>query len=231
MDRRDLKAAITQEWLRFGLAQDGDPVALFVWEEALYSRFLQRGDRILLIGCGTGRDLMALLDRGHRVEGLELVPESVTRVRQRLAERDLDAPVHLGDIETVDLSGRYDAFVFSWFCYAYIPQSAQRIRVLRRLAGCLAPGGRILISYVPADTPGPRRALRVAHALTRLRRSDWRPEPGDSIAPIGTTMTSVSFQHFFQAGEAEAEARAAGLQVLAHEACDQTMILALARPG
>src|SRR5262249_7154113 len=148
-----------------------------------------------------------------RVEGLELVPESVTRVRQRLAERHLDAPVHAGDIESVDLSGRYDVFVFSWFCYAYIPQSAQRIRVLRRLAACLASGGRILISYVLADTPRPRRALRVARAVTRLRRSDWRPEPGDSIATIGDTMTSVSFQHFFQAGEAEAEARAAGLHV------------------
>jgi len=44
-------------------------------------------------------------------------------------------------------------------------------------------------------------------------------------------MSSVTFQHFFRTGEAEAEARVAGLRVLAHEASDQATTMALAGPG
>ena len=44
-------------------------------------------------------------------------------------------------------------------------------------------------------------------------------------------MSSVTFQHFFQPGEVEAEARAAGLHVLAHEPSDQAITMALGKPG
>ena len=102
----------------------------------------------------------------------------------------------VGDIETIELVERYDVFVFSWFCYAYIPESARRVRILKRLAEHLAPEGRILISYVPTDKA--RRAIRVARLVARLTRSDWRPELGDSVAATGDSMSSVSFQHFFR---------------------------------
>ena len=231
LDRATLQAAITEEWRQFGIAQDAvDDAALFAWEETLYSRFIERADRILLIGCGTGRDLITLLGRGYRVEGLDLVAESVARARQRLADRKLDALVRVGDIETIELPEHYDVFVFSWYCYAYIPESARRVRVLEKLAARLAPGGRILLSYVPARQPGPSRALRVARAVAQLTRTDWRPEAGDSLVVAGHSMSSVTFQHFFRTGEAEAEARVAGLRVLAHEASGQTMTMALAGP-
>ena len=229
LDRATLREAIIEEWRQFGIAQNaGDDVALFPWEETLYSRFIEPADRVLLIGCGTGRDLITLLGRGHRVEGLDLVAECVERARQRLADRKLDALVQVGDIETIELAERFDVFVFSWFCYAYIPGSARRVRVLEKLAARLAPGRRILLSYVPARQPGPSRALRVTRAVGQLTRTDWRPEAGDGLAVVGPSIRSVTFQHFFRAGEAEAEARAAGLRVLAHEANDQVMTMALA---
>jgi len=77
LDRATLQAAIIEEWRQFGIAQEAsDDVSLFAWEDA---RFIDRDDRVLLIGCGTGRDLLALLDRGYRPDGLDLVPEAVER--------------------------------------------------------------------------------------------------------------------------------------------------------
>jgi SAM-dependent methyltransferase len=165
------------------------------------------------------------------VEGLDLVPEVVARARERLAERKLSALVEVGDIETVELSGRYDVFVLSWFCYAYLPESSRRIGVLEKLAAHLAPRGRILLSYVPAGQARSRRAFRVTRAVARLTRTSWRPEAGDSVAIMGDGMSSVTFQHFFHTGEAEEEARAAGLRVLAQEPIDQVMTMALATAG
>ncbi|PYM96844.1 MAG: hypothetical protein DME08_12605 [Candidatus Rokuibacteriota bacterium] len=197
--------------------------------EAFYERFLERTDKILLVGCGTGRDLIALLQCGHRVDGVDLVREAVVRARQRLAEHKFEGSVWVGDIETIELVERYDVFVFSWFCYAYIPESARRVRILKRLAEHLAPEGRILISYVPTDKA--RRAIRVARLVARLTRSDWRPELGDSVAATGDSMSSVSFQHFFRTGDADAEAAAAGLRVLAQVPSDQVITMALAKPS
>lgn len=37
---------------------------LVPWEENLYGSVIQPSDRVLLIGCGTGRDLLALRQRG-----------------------------------------------------------------------------------------------------------------------------------------------------------------------
>jgi len=227
MTHADLRAAITEEWRRFGSTTEASDFSLFEWEKALYERVVERTDKILLIGCGTGRDLIALLQRGHRVDGVDLVPEAVVRARQRLAEHQLEASVRAGDIETIELVERYDVFAFSWFCYAYIPESARRVRILKRLAEHLAPEGRILISYVPTDKA--RRAIRVTRLVARLTRSDWRPEPGDSVAATGDSMSSVSYQHFFRAGEAEAEAEAAGLRVLAQVPHDQLITMALAK--
>ena len=113
--------------------------------------------------------------------------------------------------------------------YAYIPESARRVRILKRLAEHLAPEGRILISYVPTDKA--RRAIRVTRLVARLTRSDWRPELGDSVAATGDSMSSVSFQHFFRTGDAEAEAAAAGLRVLAQVPSDRVITMALAKPS
>jgi len=136
--------------------------------------------------------------------------------RQRLAEHKFEGSVWVGDIETIELVERYDVFVFSWFCYAYIPESARRVRILKRRAEHLAPEGR---------------AIRVARLVARLTRSDWRPELGDSVAATGDSMSSVSFQHFFRTGDAEAEAAAAGLRVLAQVPSDQVITMALAKPS
>ena len=79
MTHADLHAAITEEWRRFPSSEEPSDASLFDWEKAFYARFLERTDKILLVGCGTGRDLIALLQCGHRVDGVDLVREAVVR--------------------------------------------------------------------------------------------------------------------------------------------------------
>src|SRR5438874_8622456 len=185
------------------------------WEQALYDRFLKPDDRILVVGCGTGRDLIALLKRGHRVEGLDAALRAVALARRMLEQEGLHAELHTGAIEAVALPGSFDVFTFSWFCYSYIPQAATRIGVLRKVKAHLNPGGRILISYIPAEQP---RSLPITltRFMIRLTRSDWHPEPGDVIGPATTNRNVLHYEHQFSEGELETEARAAGLAVVFH---------------
>jgi SAM-dependent methyltransferase len=212
-----LRRHMIEDWRHFGDRQPEADVAggLFPWEHDFYAHHLRRGDHILVVGCGSGRDLLALLALGYRTDGLEPVADLAQRARERLATRGLTATVQTADIVTAVLGERYDVFILSWYCYSYIPQRSQRIAVLAKLRERLAPEGRILISYIVADPP-PRRALwRLASLAARVSRSDWRPEYGD-VFVARHEIGRIHFEHRFTPPEIEAEAHAAGLRVVAH---------------
>jgi SAM-dependent methyltransferase len=216
---RDLQTAIQREWREAGASQSETFTSsgLMEWEKDFYLRFLRPADRILIVGCGPGRDLLALLQLGYRAEGLDVVPECTETARRILEKRGLVAPLYTGSIETISLPANFDVFIFSWFCYCYIPQSDTRIQVLRKVSRHLNAGGRILISYLPC-APLPRRLpIRLAKWVTRLTGSDWRPEYGDIVfmAPRGRHF--IHYEHQFTAGTLAEEAKAAGLTVLFDE--------------
>jgi SAM-dependent methyltransferase len=211
----DVRAAIARQPENDGVVELGDDYAtsgLTPWEAAFYPRFLHPQDRILLVGSGRGRDLLALRERGYRVEGLELVPARAAASRALLARRGLSADVVEGSIETAALGGRYDAVVFAWFCYSVIPGASTRVGVLRRVAAHLAPGGRVLLSYIPCDAPPRTAAIRVAQLVARASGADWRPEAGDVLWVSGRHRIA-HYTHLHWPGTVEAEARAAGLAV------------------
>jgi len=213
----DLRGAITRTWDNFGRSEALVLSGLMPWERAVYDRFLKPEDRILVIGCGSGRDLIALLRLGYRVEGLDVAPGAIVLARQMLERQGLSADLSTGSIESVALTGTFDVFVFSWFCYGYIPQTATRIEVLRKVKAHLKPGGRILICYNPAERPPRELPIGLARFAARLTRSDWRPELGDVVGAVSGDRQAVHYEHQFWEGELENEARAAGLAVLHHE--------------
>jgi SAM-dependent methyltransferase len=216
-----------RDWRDFGVGQSDLDVAsgLFAWEKEFCLPFLKPADRILVVGCGSGRDLLALLDLGYRVAGLEPVRQCLALAERRVTERGLRAELIAGPIETAPLQPRYDVFLFSWFCYSYIPQRARRVAALARVRALLPPDGRVLISYIRAEPP-PRRSLwRLARASAWLTRSDWRPEYGD-VFVLRHGSRAIHYEHRFTPAEIEAEAAAAGLTVAFHDdAGDGNLVL------
>jgi len=224
----DLHRAIALEWEDAGARESERYVSSFgltYWEQELYPRFLRRDDRILVVGCGTGRDLVALLQRGYRAAGLDLSSGCTATARDVLAKRGLEADVVTGDIATAKLPGSFDAFVFSAFCYSLIPHSDARVAVLRRVKEHLTPGGRILISYIPCDPLPSRIPIRLTQGIARLSGSDWRPEYGDILFLASRGKRFDHFEHRFPPGEFEREARAAGLSLLFHDPGEATAVL------
>jgi SAM-dependent methyltransferase len=210
---------MSENWRHFGVTQAEADVAagLFPWERSFYGRFLEPGDRVLVVGCGSGRDLIPLLEQGYRVEGLEPVAVCADLARQRVAARGLTAEVFTADIITAVLAGRYDVVIFSWLCYSYIPLRARRIAVLHKVKTHLAQHGRILISYVLAQPPPRRLPWQLARLASRLSGADWRPEHGDVFVARPDT-GCIHYEHQFTPAQIESEAQAAGLAVALHDA-------------
>src|SRR2546425_10951206 len=66
LDRRALRETITRNWAEFSRTEAAILSGLIAWEEAWYERVLKPADQTLLVGCGSGRDLIALTEQGAR---------------------------------------------------------------------------------------------------------------------------------------------------------------------
>jgi SAM-dependent methyltransferase len=210
----ELRRGIARRWGGF-FADERDITSGFMpWEADVVSRFVRAGDRVLVVGSGSGRDLIAFVEMGCHTTGVEPADAAIAAARRILDERRLTVPVVHGFFEEIQLQGSFEFIVFSWLCYCYMPQSRRRVDALRKAAALLAPGGRILVSICTAAEAPSSRLIRIQHLIGRLRGSDWRLEPGDVVAPYRWSTDELSFEHVFAPREFEAEAAAAGLSIV-----------------
>lgn len=211
---RDIRAQTEQKWSRF-YALDADiDRGLFPWEQHLVERFMQPGERVLLVGSGTGRDLIALAAQGFEVCGVDPAAAAVAIADAACARRGIAARTLHGYFEDITTPAPFDVVMFSNLCYGLIPESRRRVDVLRKAKSQLAPGGRILLSCVWNRERRRSRSFDVVKLGARLRQSDWHPEDGDVLDPMPGGPPRFHFEHLFVTGEVEAEAAAAGLQVV-----------------
>jgi SAM-dependent methyltransferase len=210
----ELRAGIARTWEDFN-ARDAEIAAgLTGWEQEMVTRFLTHDDQVLLVGCGTGRDLVALTADGYHVTGVEPASRAVAICRRQLKMRGLNAELIEGFFENIALPGRhFDAIVFAVCCYGLIPESRRRIVALRKAADHLTPRGRILINYM-TDAPTHPALIRLTRFAAAVSRSDWRPEHGDVVMTMTSGESLFNYEHRFGPGEFESEASAAGLRAL-----------------
>lgn len=214
---RDIRSDTEHLWGRFNALDADIDRGLFSWEEPLVERFVKSHDRILVVGCGTGRDVIALSARGHAVTGIDSAHAAVALAREACARRGVSADIIHGYFEEAALTNPFDVILLSYLCYGYIPGSARRIDVLRKARALLAPDGRILISYVGSLQRRRSRGFGLVKLGARLRRSDWHPEDGDIVYPVLSGPPRFHYEHIFVPGELRAEAEAAGLRVSFHD--------------
>ena len=212
----ELQAASIDQYRTFNVSPFEVDAGLSPVEQVFYGKFLHEKDRILLVGCGTGRDLIALHLLGYDVTGLEPVPEVVALAQQHLARRGVSVPLQTGLIETAPLNGRYDAIVFSNGCYSLLQGSGLRVATLRRVAEHLAPAGRLIVSYHPAKAQS-RLGGWLIRTTSWLSSGDWTPEPGDTFARDLFRPGLIRYHHAFRPEEFARECEAAGLSVIADQ--------------
>lgn len=227
LTKKELGRAAAGRWSDFGMNEPYVLSGLFMWEENFYGRFLKPDDHILIVGAGSGRDLIGLRRAGYRADGLEPSDKAVRLARAMLAKTGVEADLRVGWIETAPIEGKYDVFIFSWYCYSYIPDRATRLSALRAAAAHLAPGGRILLSYTVCEPVTRKLPRAIAAGMVHLTGSDWMPQPTDVVF---FEHGGMHFEHQFVPGEAEEEARDAGLKVLHHQ-CGDDGFLALTADG
>jgi SAM-dependent methyltransferase len=164
----ELKATQRAGWAHFG------PQALITTPcAARLVRFagVQRGQRVLDVGCGTGVVSITAARLGAKVTGADLTPELLVQARENAAIAGLDIEWREADVEALPFDD--DAFdaVLSQFGHIFAPRPQVALREMLRV---LKPGGTIAFSTWP-----PEHMVGRAWALA----SRYLPPPPEGVAP------------------------------------------------
>ncbi|MER6984380.1 class I SAM-dependent methyltransferase, partial [Streptomyces carpinensis] len=129
----DAQAAVFDDEPDHGLRE---PLVRAAWAEKLRDWLPGRPGEILDLGCGTGSLSLLATELGHRVTGVDLSPNMVSRARDKLAGRD--AVFLVGDAANPPVGERrFDAVLVRHVLWA-LPDPASALRRWREL---LRPSG------------------------------------------------------------------------------------------
>jgi SAM-dependent methyltransferase len=208
----ELRRAVEANWETFHNDEESMNAGLYPAERHFVEQHVKAASRILLVGCGSGRETIALASEGFRVTGVEPARRTLDQCRHALRSRELEADLRNDYVEDVSLDGDvFDVVMFTFGVYSFIPSAARRVATLTKVARALRPGGLILVSYREIEAPS-HWLTGIARAAGALSRSDWRLEPGDAV--YRTTPGALGFEHVFTRSELDQELAEAGLTQL-----------------
>ena len=153
------------------------------------------GGPVLEMGCGTGRVLLPTARAGIPIHGMDLSPEMLERLRQKLANepKEVQQRVSLseGDVRSTAVDGRF-ALVTAPFrvLQALLDREDQRAW-LRNVQRHLAPGGSLCFDVFQPDY---RRVHEPRGPFVELERLDRAT--GRKIRRVASTRPRPEFQVF-----------------------------------
>lgn len=130
------------------------------------ANYVERGQNVLDLGCGTGALTLHVAQRGAKVTGIDINAEMLDIARRRVRSTGMAARVDLREMGVAELGAeeaqRYNA-VMSSLCFSELSED-ELTYTLREVARILRPGGLLLI----ADEIKPRGFFkRLIHQTIR----------------------------------------------------------------
>lgn len=118
-------------------------VGLWDSEKYVFQKYLKASDRILDLGCGTGRTTFALFDLGYNnIIGVDLTPEMIAAAEEIKAERNVNLTFQVGNAKALNFdNGVFDVVIFSFNGLMSIPDSGERFKAVQEIHRVLKSGG------------------------------------------------------------------------------------------
>ncbi len=148
-----------------------------LYEAALEGVGLDRGDRLLDLGCGTGVFLRMCADRGVVVSGLDAAEGLLALARARVPEADL----RLGDLQALPYADDSFDVVTGFTSFFYADDTVAALREAGRVARAGAP---VVIAVWGRPERCEMEAVKQAVAAFRgAEPPTWRPTIVEELVP------------------------------------------------
>lgn len=190
-------------------------------EAAAAARFLPAPRRVLVLGCGSGRECFALARLGHCVTGVDFSSAMLKQAESTGRELGLSIQwLHADATRMPPSLVGFDAVLFTQNLYSLIPSKRLRVQTLRNLTARLEKGG-ILLVWV--GWLAPAKNIFYHNPLMQWLRS-WKrrfcdpplKESGDAL--FRGENAEIFYYYYFQRPEEIAEEfQQAGLCLLFQE--------------
>jgi ubiquinone/menaquinone biosynthesis C-methylase UbiE len=172
--------------------------SLFSADLAFAEHWLQPPGRLIDLGCGTGRLMLAMARCGHHVIGVDLSAEMLSVAREKCAAAEV--AVDCVQANLVELDGFRDqvfdhaACLFSTL--GMIDGAVSRTAALRQVFSLLKPGGRFVLHvhnrwFSLWDGNGRRWLLKEL-----WRQLSRHPSAGDRPMPVHHGIVGLALHHF-----------------------------------
>ncbi|MCM8800422.1 MAG: signal peptidase I [Candidatus Omnitrophica bacterium] len=191
------------------------------WERIMVKEYLKEGTSILHLGCGAGREALALAKLGFKVTAIDIAPEMIKKAQSKAKAQGLDIHFKLVSASEIDFpSCTFDYCLFDRILYSFIPSRTLRIKTLLRIKRCLKPDGLIFFGAYIANNKflSFNTFYRLFRKILNCLFPHYFLEPGDiwirTVSPL-SKMNSMCFCHIFSnIKEIEKEFKTAGLRLI-----------------
>jgi len=117
------------------------------FEAALVRRAFGPGDRVLDVGCGGGREAVALVRAGLRVVAVDLSPSMARAAADHAQAQGSALAAAAADAAALPFrDGRFDGVAMFGQVIAHVPTRAGRVAALRSAWRALRPGGALALT-------------------------------------------------------------------------------------
>jgi len=210
MDEAYYDAAAPSSQVRDYRDDDYNQSGLLSWEAQAIREHFPSSGRLLVLGAGGGREVVALDKLGYSVDGFECHPGLVASAAGLLARIGAASSVRLSPRDSLPdglAQGPYDGIIIGWGAYMLIRGRARRIALLRQLHRRASGGAPLLVSFFARRGTSKylQIAARVGNAVARLTGGE-RVEVGDDL--------DENFFHRFTEDEIREELDEAGFETV-----------------
>jgi ubiquinone/menaquinone biosynthesis C-methylase UbiE len=205
---------------------------LFAADEAFAERHFPTPGKLIDLGCGTGRLLLAFARRGYSVLGVDLSSEMLAVAREKATAASLPVALlraNLAELDSVgDATFDYAACLFSTL--GMVAGADTRRRVVEHAFRVLRPGGRFVLHvhnrwFYALDPAGRWWLLQNLFAS-----AIGRGTAGDRTMPVHQGVAGLTL-HLFTRGEAVRLLQDVGFRTVAVKAVGLGVNGELAWPG
>lgn len=189
-------------------------------EEILMRKYFLRKGSVLDIGCGGGREAMPLFKEGHKVTGVDIVPEMLRNTRKNFIERGFDIPLAAMDICNLGfIPESFDYVPLVNHLISFVPKKENRVKAFKEINRVLKPGGILLVSIISRNRGMVHRLYwSFVNSYRFFLRSMGGPclESGDRfvVKISGASSRGRMFVHYHTLRKAVRELGLAGFEII-----------------